>query len=186
MWAKVQSASWPRSMRTWGPESQLCGWAAKSLARSWSWANSFQRMRQCRSRGAILKGPKGPKESKGCGRWVKRKEEGWCAAGRLLVRETKRESYRCTATRSKTKFYSYSHTHTTRMTIFDCHLCDTDCRERRLEEMWAKARSASWPRSMRTWGPESQLHSPNARMARCDEMALGSQVLGGLYSQEYN
>ena len=72
------------------------------------------------------------------------------------------------------------------MTIFDRRLCDVDCRERRLEEMWAKARSASQLRSMRTWGPKSQLHSPNARMAQHDEMALGSQVLGGLYSQEYN
>ena len=34
--------------------------------------------------------------------------------------------------------------------VFDRHLCDMDCRERRLEEMWAKAQSASWPQSMRT------------------------------------
>ena len=34
-------------------------------------------------------------------------------------------------------------------------------------------------------GPECQLRSLNAtRMARCDEVTLGSQVLGGWYSRK--
>jgi hypothetical protein len=119
VWAKARSASRPRSKRTWGPECQLRGRAGKSLARGWSWANGFRRTRQQGSRGAVLKGRADPEEPKRVRRVGEKKGKGRCAAGRLLVRGTKRESYRGTATRAKTKFYSYSRTRTTRMSIYD-------------------------------------------------------------------